>query len=241
MRLRQIVKGMCSPVMLECYRRFASVIRNQGMRLRQIAKGMCPPVMLLGWNRFILVIRNQRAKKKFEGQNRLHLACGRNVLIGWANVDLVDDGNVIGWDLTARLPIRDGSIELIYSEHFIEHITLEQTKTLLVDCYRFLRPNGILRLSTPSLEKTIKEYQLGRLTEWHDVGFFPATPCQMINEGFRLWGHQFIYDFAELKRILEEVGFQTVSQTAWHESSTPALRNLECRPFHGEIILEATK
>lgn len=241
MRLRQIVKKMCSPVMLECYRRFLLIIRNQGIRLRQIVKGMCPPVMLWGWSRFILVIRNRRAKKKFEGQNRLHLACGSNALIGWANVDLVDDGSVIGWDLTTRLPVREGSVECIFCEHFIEHITLAQAKTLLADCYRCLRPDGILRLSTPSLEKIIKEYQLGRLTEWHDVCFCPETPCQMINEGFRLWGHQFIYDNAELKQILEEVGFQTVSQTAWHESSTPALRNLECRPFHGEIILEATK
>lgn len=27
----------------------------------------------------------------------------------------------------------------------------------------------------------------------------------------------------------------------WHESDHQELRNLECRPFHGEIIVEAEK
>jgi predicted SAM-dependent methyltransferase len=63
----------------------------------------------------------------------------------------------------------------------------------------------------------------------------------MLNEGLREWGHQFVYDACELGRLLEEAGFREVTQVAWRESTTPALRNLECRPFHGEIICEATK
>ena len=61
--------------------------------------------------------------KRLAGQTKLHLACGDNVLRGWANVDLKTKGPVIGWDLRDRLPVRNDAIELIFCEHFIEHIT----------------------------------------------------------------------------------------------------------------------
>lgn len=63
----------------------------------------------------------------------------------------------------------------------------------------------------------------------------------MVNGAFRLWGHRFVYDEDELERILDDAGFRNVTPAAWRESTTPELRGLECRPFHGEIILEAVK
>lgn len=102
-------------------------------------------------------------------------------------------------------------------------------------------PDGILRISTPSLKKLIDEYLLGRLCEWDDVGFSPSTPCRMVNGGMRLWGHQFLYDIEELESLLKECGFRNIIQVPWHESSHPELKNLECRPFHDEIIIEAMK
>ncbi|MFZ0749564.1 MAG: methyltransferase domain-containing protein [Pyrinomonadaceae bacterium] len=169
------------------------------------------------------------------------MGCGANILDGWANLDLQGNGSVIGFDLTNRLPIDSNTIELIYSEHFIEHLTLNQTTALLAECHRVLQSGGIIRLSTPSLKKIIDEYLVGRTSEWLDVDWTPGTPCQMVNEGLRLWGHQFVFDADELRRTLEDAGFRRVIETTWRESATPALRGLESRPFHGEIIFEAVK
>ena len=91
------------------------------------------------------------------------------------------------------------------------------------------------------MEKLIDVYLSGNISEWCDLGWSPATPCQMVNGGFRLWGHQFIYDAEELKLILHKAGFQKIIMVNWHESTNPALSKLECRPFRGEIIIEATK
>jgi len=63
----------------------------------------------------------------------------------------------------------------------------------------------------------------------------------MLNESMRLWGHQFLYDVEELTALLREVGFSDVVSVGWRQSRHGALRDLECRPFHNEIILEATK
>lgn len=169
---------------------------------------------------------------------RLHLACGDNILEGWTNIDLNGD---ISWDLTKALPVRPGVIELIFCEHFIEHITLNQAQAFLAECFRCLRPAGTLRLSTPSLVKIVAEYVLGRTSEWEDVGWTPATPCQMLNEGLRSWGHQFVYDDVELRDILNEAGFREIKRVARRESTNANLNGLECRPSHGELIFEAIK
>ena len=172
---------------------------------------------------------------------QLHLGCGANLLPGWANIDLDAADGVIQHDLTAPFPLPPRTVKLIYSEHFIEHITRGQALVLLRECHRVLTPGGVIRLSTPNLKKYLDEYLAGRITEWSDVDWRPNTPCQMVNEGMRLWGHQFVYDLDELTLLLEEAGFQDIAQTAWRESNHRELQGLECRPFHGEVIVEAVK
>lgn len=179
--------------------------------------------------------RNELVKYK-----KLHLGCGTNILPGWANIDLVGHAGSLLHDIIKPFPILSQTINFIYSEHFIEHITRRQAHNLLVECRRMLAPGGVVRLSTPNLRFIIDEYLRGRTTEWNDVNWNPVTPCQMMNEALRLWDHQFVYDFEELELLLKESGFSVVYPVSWRQSEYPELRSLECRPFHGEIIVEAT-
>lgn len=182
-----------------------------------------------------------RASAQLAKESRLHLGCGGNVLAGWANLDLDGAAPVIRWDLTQRIPAAKDHFDYVYSEHFIEHIRFDEARTLLRDCHRFLKPGGTLRLSTPSLEKLVDEYRSGRLSEWDDMGWRPSSPARLLNEGMRLWGHQFVYDLAELQALLRDCGFARIEQVGWRQSSHDALRNLESRPHHDELIVEATK
>ncbi len=181
------------------------------------------------------------ARAQMARHAKLHLGCGNHIIEGWANIDMAGPDEVIKWDLSRPLPVESESVRHIYSEHFIEHISLDQATGLLGECRRVLTPGGVLRVSTPDLRKLIDVYLAGRLSEFHDVGWSPATPCRLLNEGMRSWGHQFLYDADELKRILETCGFGKITQVRWRESSHQELRELECRPFHDEIILEAVK
>lgn len=175
------------------------------------------------------------------GHTRLHLGSGSNVLDGWANIDLEGGRAVIRHDLTRPLPVASGAVRFIYSEHFIEHLGHDQAKRLLAECHRVLAPHGVIRLSTPDLRKLIAEYQARRTDEWHDLAWAPSSPCHMVNEGMRLWGHQFLYDAEELEATLMQCGFRDVQRQAWRLSRFPELSGLESRPFHDEIIVEATK
>jgi len=181
------------------------------------------------------------ARQQLLGRDKLHLGCGGHLLPSWANVDLDGPEGVVCLDLSKPLPVADGAVKFVFCEHFIEHISAEQGRAFLRECCRVLRPGGVMRVSTPDLNTLVQEYLAGRVGEWRDVDWSPATPCAMINEGLRLWGHQFVYDEAELVSALKAAGFSNVGRMPWHESGHVELRDLETRPYHRDLILEATK
>lgn len=209
--------------------------------LSRLVIALTPPILLSLVRRLRYETTSILFRAPLSECKRLHLGCGSNLLDGWINVDVEGPRGAIRWDLRNPLPVESGTVSHIFCEHFIEHVTFPEATELLAECHRVLRPGGILRISTPDLQMVINQYLAGRLCEWIDVGWEPSTPCQMVNEGMRLWGHQFVYDAAELTRILEEIGFHEVARVPWRESKHQDLAGLECRPFHGEIIVEAVK
>ncbi len=180
-------------------------------------------------------------KQRMQQNRKLHLACGDNIIPGWSNVDVEDSGSVIGWDLRRPLPLDAECMRLIYSEHFVEHIAPAEAAALLRECQRVLEPDGILRVSTPDLRKLAQLYLSGRLNEWGDMGWTPATPARMMNEGMRSWGHQFLYDAPELEMLLQSVGFAAITRVRWGESAVAELQRIESRPDHEELIYECRK
>lgn len=211
------------------------------MSIAASLKLLLPPILYRPLAEIVEAIRTIVVRAQLRGHSQLHLACGKNRIPGWANIDLNAADGVIGWNLTRPLPVADASIRFIYSEHFIEHIPNAAARSLLRECHRVLQPGGVLRLSTPDLEFMLQEYAAKRLGEWHDMGWKPSTPCQMVNEGMRLWGHEYVYDANELEHLLRESGFNQVRFSGWRDSNHETLRNLECRPFHRELIIEATR
>jgi predicted SAM-dependent methyltransferase len=172
---------------------------------------------------------------------KLNLACGSNVLKDWVNIDIIEKPAVVKHDLLTGIPCKTETVGLIFCEHFIEHLTLKQAYRFIAECYRCLRHGGIIRISTPDLKKLVSEYRAGKIEEWQDVDWKPKTPCRMINEGFHNWGHQFLYDKDELISLFTQTGFVKVVKVVHKQSKIPQLCNLECRPYHGEIIIEAIK
>ena len=179
--------------------------------------------------------------RRSRGATLVHLGCGDNVIRGWANLDMSGPAGVTRFDLTRPLPFADQSVDFVYTEHFIEHLHKDQAERLLRECGRILRPGGVLRVSTPDLAVLVREYSKSRVTEWEDLGWTPATPADLLNEGMRLWGHLYVWDEGELRQALVGVGFAHMERMPWHESSQRILRGLETRPDHGDLIIDATR
>lgn len=84
----------------------------------------------------------------------LNIGCGRTYHGDWLNLDLEpNDKSVIGHDVTKGIPCPSGSIAAVYNSHILEHLKPEQGINLLEECYRVLKPGGILRVVVPDLER----------------------------------------------------------------------------------------
>jgi glycosyltransferase involved in cell wall biosynthesis/predicted SAM-dependent methyltransferase len=173
---------------------------------------------------------------------KLHLACGGNILHGWSNMDLEPrHPDVLQQDLTQPLNLPDNSVDVIYSEHFIEHIPKAAAYAFIAECFKKLKPGATIRLSTPNLERIIRQYSYGKTDAWHNMGWQPASKCDLLNEAGRLWGHEYLYDWHEMEKMLRVHGFVNIKRVMWGQSEVEALRNIESRPDNGEIVVEATK
>lgn len=93
----------------------------------------------------------------------LNLACGSKLIQSskWINIDFSSPlSSVRKCNILKNLPFKDNSFEFIYSSQFVEHLTYSQLQHVLKECYRILKPNGIIRIVTPDLEELTKEYLL---------------------------------------------------------------------------------
>lgn len=124
-----------------------------------------------------------------------------------------------------------------------EHLTYEDGKKMLAECFRVLVPGGKIRIATPDLEFLINLYgpeksvlqQNYILFCMEKYGMKPSIPMDsvVINQFFHLWGHRFIYDFKCLKNALEDSGFESVKRCTVSKSTNENLKNME---QHGRII-----
>jgi predicted SAM-dependent methyltransferase len=86
---------------------------------------------------------------------RLNLGCGRGChpdprYRHYVCVDLRPHADsAVRHDLTRPLPLPDGTVERIVSEHFLEHIDVVSIGAILAECHRVLRPQGLARFAVP--------------------------------------------------------------------------------------------
>lgn len=205
-------------------------------------RGGHPEAWLVGGRQVLAAAVNRMrrvlTRSALRRYDKLHLGAGWRYLPGWGNIDLHGRRNLI-WDLTRPLPLAPGSIRYIYSEHFIEHIPREACRRLLINARIALGRGGVIRISTPDLRFWAGAYLQGSRIQHEHTGWFPETPCAMINDQMRLWGHQFLYDEAELVRLLRDCGYAQIERVGYGESRHAELRELESRPPCGDLIVEA--
>ncbi len=158
------------------------------------------------------------------GINRVQVGVGpHNVKPDWWNTDIRPfDG--VDEAMDATLPWKwQNQLDFIFAEHFFEHIDINAGLHFLLNAGNALRPGGIIRLSTPSLEWVLK-------THFHFAA--PEDDRQIeetfaINRAFYGWGHRFLYSKAMLHWVLQAVGLIDISFHAYGESQVPALQGLE--------------
>ena len=149
-------------------------------------------------------------------------------------------------DLRNPLPFRDDSVDYIYNEHFLEHLTAAEGLKALMEFRRVLKPDGVLRIAMPDLKDVINLYlndnwknDCAEFLKKFGMDFI-QTKAEFININFRAWGHQWLYDWEELERRLKEAGFTKIKQCGLRQSEIPELVGLETRD-ESKLVAEASK
>lgn len=89
----------------------------------------------------------------------LNLGCGYRYHPAWINIDFVSTGpGVIAHDLRKGIPYPDNYFDVVYHSHVLEHFPKHEATGFIGECYRVLKPGGILRVAVPDLERIVREY-----------------------------------------------------------------------------------
>jgi predicted SAM-dependent methyltransferase len=184
------------------------------------------------------------------GQRGLQLGCGPKPIPGWVNVDLEDHALVdISCDLTFGLPFcPDGVFDVVFSEHFLEHIDRKSAIHLMRECVRVLKPGGVARFAIPDLDKLLDDYHSG--AQHHEVnrsfdeelgGAF-YTRGELFNIAMRAWGHTYMYNEEDLTALFKAAGFGGIRRVPHLQSTTPMLHRRETRPpGQSSLVVEGVK
>jgi predicted SAM-dependent methyltransferase len=169
---------------------------------------------------------------------KLQIGSGFNIISGWLNSDYRPvPKDLLRLDATKKFPIDDNEFDYIFSEHIIEHIEYAEGLSMLHECFRVLRHNGTIRVSTPNLPFLLDLYRHDKSEQqiayikWATDNFIPGTDYYddifVINNYVRDWGHQFIYDEKTLRASLEKAGFTNITRCKLNQSEEEVFRNLE--------------
>jgi len=168
---------------------------------------------------------------------RLHIGCQHHPMDGWLNADIQPaDPRVAYMDATKPFPLPDASFDYVFSEHMIEHIGLEQGAHMLRESYRVLKPGGKIRIVTPDitlLQKLLQDPEQADHAAYIEFSMrYFRNPSVfnevvVVNNFFRDWGHQFVYNEATLGRLFELAGFSSISRGQVGSSGDAVLNGLE--------------
>lgn len=154
---------------------------------------------------------------------KLHLGCGADHYDGWINIDVVDIKGKVDMvlDLRHGLPnFKDNSVEVIFSNHFWEHLSWEDGQRLLKDCYRVLKIGGVIRTQLPDLETVINWYLNKPFVDSYNIKqkgipkwlgeHYLISRGYMVNRVLSMWGesHMFMYDEQSFRIQLINAGFK---------------------------------
>jgi predicted SAM-dependent methyltransferase len=180
-----------------------------------------------------------------KGNVCLHVGSGFVRLDGWLNTDVLPISPLY---LNAKrpLPMKDNTVSYIFGEHFINYVSRKQARAFFEECYRVLRPEGVLRIATIDIEALARAYlndpeSVLLLNDRNSkLGFqYTAYPIDIFNKTFFEDFNVCEYDAQTIHRMFSEAGFQNMAHCQVGASIHQTLSGVE-RHGTGTILEKFT-
>jgi predicted SAM-dependent methyltransferase len=89
----------------------------------------------------------------------LNIGCGTKFHKTWANVDMTSNSpHVKSYNFLIGLPFASDQFDVVYHSQVLEHIPKENSSFFISECFRVIKPGGIMRVVLPDLENIVNEY-----------------------------------------------------------------------------------
>lgn len=194
------------------------------------------------WNRLAMVnsllqlqSKERRTQKKISNYLKsLKPEQELRVIFGghWYNTDewliLSEDEQ----DIKQPLKFADEIVEVIFTEHVIEHIGFLDAVRFMQESIRILKKGGVFRIVCPTIERLIsvklndengKRYiqncLMGIWSNENELlkglelnGIFESPQTFLLNSIFTKHGHRFIWSRELMVKVLKAIGFRQVSE-----------------------------
>jgi hypothetical protein len=144
--------------------------------------------------------------------------------------------NVRFGDIVKGLPLAAQSCRAIYCSHVLEHLSLNDFRTALMNTRKLLREGGVFRLVVPDLRVAAERYLATRDASGA-MQFMTETFLGTVDRRRGLLGlagawlgnsqHLWMWDFDSLRPELERAGFRGIRQATFADSDDPMFNVVE--------------
>jgi GT2 family glycosyltransferase/SAM-dependent methyltransferase len=191
-------------------------------------------------------------------QRCVQFGCGLSTAAGWLNYDASPTlylqrlpmigtffrralrprfpANARFGDVLKRLPHADGSADLVYCSHVLEHVCLQDLRVALRETHRILRKGGAFRGVLPDLEAEARRY-LDSVAGDACTQFMRTTALGQearsrgVTGFVREWlgnsRHLWMWDFKGLSAELARAGFTDIRRARYADSEHDAFARVE--------------
>lgn len=159
----------------------------------------------------------------------LYVGCGNHRLKGFTHVEIdfaktYSKGTTVKppeilCDITKKIPLKDNSVELIYSSETMEHLKYREFLNHLIEAYRILKIGSIVRICVPDLDQIVLRFTERKVDIENEKKNRPYDPDFPISNYSELFVNEIMYDdhfynhnFETLSNCLTKVGFEEIKR-----------------------------
>ena len=148
------------------------------------------------------------------------------------NIEWIKKNKIFFADATKKIPLKDNSVECVYTSHMVEHLSRSGVILFLKEAHRVLKEDGILRISIPDLRIFTNNYlSEGDANKFMEELFVEAPPITNLKEKLKLFffgyrHHQWMYDGKSLSLLIQNLGFRNVKVCKKGETSIKNINGL---------------
>jgi SAM-dependent methyltransferase len=194
---------------------------------------------------------------------KLNIGCGTSGIAGWVNIDnsptILLSRLPLGkrlfrtpdWprdvrrvDVRKRIPFPDASVESVYSSHTFEHFSYDESLAVARECFRVLRPGGVIRIVVPDLGILVRDYLAETVDPKASHRFISRLS---LNSGVRDLlhpgaNHRQMFDTRSLIHLIREAGFPAPEVSSFGHSRIAEIASIELASRRPEsLYVEAVK